>query len=81
MANLVTLPLAMLDQVGDLASRLAPPSPAVNGRPPLRIPNSIDDLSDRDPFVRAAAPLRIGAQVRYHSIIGREQPDGDLARS
>ncbi|RYF63745.1 MAG: alpha/beta hydrolase, partial [Comamonadaceae bacterium] len=39
-----------------------------------RIPNSIDNLSDRDPFVRAAAALPVDAHVLHHSIIGRIDP-------
>lgn len=76
-ANLVTLPLAMLDQVGDL-TRLVPSG---IGKEPLRIPNSIDNLSDLDPFVRAAAQLPVSPRVRYHSIIGRERPEDALLQS
>lgn len=80
-ANLVTLPLAMLEQVGDLSRRLARLAPMQeNGLPP-RIPNSIDNLSDRDPFVRAVADLPLSPRVRYHSIIGREDPRLPLAQS
>ncbi|MGO4393008.1 esterase/lipase family protein [Variovorax sp. M-6] len=80
-ANLVTLPVAMLDEVGDLtrmAARLRPPE---SGKPPLRIPNSIDNLSDRNPFVRLSSTLPINPAVRYHSIIGRESAEGDLLDS
>jgi pimeloyl-ACP methyl ester carboxylesterase len=80
-ANLVTLPLAMLDQVGDLTLRLTRLAPSGVGKEPLRIPNSIDNLSDQDPFVRAAAQLPISPRVRYHSIIGRERPEDALAQS
>lgn len=80
-ANLVTLPLAMLEQAGDLTRRLARLSPQGQGSEPLHIPNSIDNRSDRDPFVRAAAQLQISPRVRYHSIIGRERPEDILAQS
>ncbi len=80
-ANLVTLPLAMLEQVNDLSRRLARLPPMQENGLPLRLPNSIDNLSDRDPFVRAVADLPISPKVRYHSIIGREDPAQPLARS
>ncbi|WP_225781713.1 triacylglycerol lipase [Xenophilus sp. Marseille-Q4582] len=88
-ANLVTLPLAMLDEVGDLARLLAQMRPgaeqgaqapqrglpaSAEGSTLARIPNSIDNLSDRDPFVRAAAALPIDPRVPHHSIIGRIDP-------
>lgn len=96
-ANLVTLPLAMLDEVGDFARLLAqmrpgadaagPQAPQRNGGASAegstlqRIPNSIDNLSDRDPFVRAAAALPIAPGLPHHSIIGRIDPDIALAHS
>lgn len=36
--------------------------------------NSIDNLSDRDPFVMAVADLPISPGVQYHSIIGNHTP-------
>ncbi|WP_254457933.1 esterase/lipase family protein [Xanthomonas sacchari] len=68
---LVGLPRRVLDQFRDIA-----------GKDMLgTLPNSIDSLSDRDPFLRAAAQLPISAQVTYHSIIGREDPRVPLAQS
>jgi hypothetical protein len=70
----------MLDQVHSrtrLAARIAP----ADGEGPPRIPNSIDNLSDRDPYVRAAAQLPISPRVRYHSIVGREEATGELIAS
>lgn len=80
-ANLITLPLAMLNQVHDMTRIAARIAPAAEGAGPARIPNSIDNLSDRDPYVVAAAGLPISPQVRYHSIIGREEPEGELSAS
>ena len=80
-ANLVTLPLAMLEQVNDLSRRLARLPPMQEDGLPLRLPNSIDNLSDRDPFVRAVADLPISPKVRYHSIIGRQDPAQPLPQS
>ena len=80
-ASFVTLPLAMLDQLGERMLRLTQRTPAESGKAPLRIPNSIDTLSDQNPFVRAAARLPIRARVRYHSIVAREQALGELAQA
>lgn len=80
-ANLVTLPLAMLEQVGDISGLFALPG-SEGGEPGLeRIPNSIDNLRDTDPFVQAAAKLPISPRVRYHSIIGQVDPAVPLADS
>src|SRR5690606_39478315 len=45
------------------------------------IPNSIDNLSETDPFVRAAADLPISPRVRYHSIIAQLKPELPLSES
>ncbi|GKS83552.1 alpha/beta fold hydrolase [Acidovorax sp. SUPP1855] len=83
LANMVTLPLAVLERFGDATRTLAraqATQPSSGGVPP-RLPNSIDNLADTDPFVRAAADLPIGPRVRYHSIMGREDPGTPLAQS
>jgi hypothetical protein len=48
---------------------------------PLRVPNSIDNLSNTDPFIVAAAKLPISPRVRYHTIVGVYKPAGPLATS
>jgi pimeloyl-ACP methyl ester carboxylesterase len=81
LANLITLPAAMLGQLGDLARTLAQVEPS-GGEPVLkRIPNSIDNLSDSDPFIRMTAELPIDDAVRYHSIIGNDSPERELRES
>ncbi|WP_326543163.1 esterase/lipase family protein [Pseudorhodoferax sp.] len=70
-ANFVTLPLAMLEQIGDVTGLFGRPGPDGKEPGPQRIPNSIDNLRDTDPFVQAAAALPISPRVRYHSIIGQ----------
>lgn len=77
-ANLITLPLAMLEQIGELGG-LFPGDAAQVG--PRRIPNSIDNLRDTDPFVQAAADLPLAPRVRYHSIIGQAEAELPLAQS
>lgn len=78
-ANLVTLPITMLDQLSDAAGSLAQLD--TGSSEPLRIPNSIDNLSDKDPFVRLVANLPISPKVRYYSIMGNDTPDLPLAES
>jgi pimeloyl-ACP methyl ester carboxylesterase len=83
-ANLVTLPLTMLEQLADMRGLFVRPpqdGDAVAASGPQRIPNSIDNLSDGDPFVRAAAALPISPAVRYHSILGQVDPALALAAS
>ena len=69
-ANLISLPPTMLSRLtkGTLA-------------PPYRIPNSIDNLSDKDLFVQMTADLPISPQVQYHSIIGNYTPKASLEDS
>ncbi|MET7140114.1 GPI inositol-deacylase [Xanthomonas sp. PPL139] len=67
----IGLPRRVLDQFKDIA-----------GKDMLgTLPNSIDSLSDRDPFILAAAQLPISPQVTYHSIIGQEDPRVPLTQS
>ncbi|WCM94968.1 alpha/beta fold hydrolase [Acidovorax sp. NCPPB 2350] len=81
-SNLVTLPLAMLERFSDVTRRLTRVTPP-EGRDGdiVRLPNSIDNLSDADPFVQAAARFPISPRVPYHSIMGRETPQGPLESS
>lgn len=80
-ANLVTLPLAMLEQVGDVTGLFGRPGGEGVDAGTQRIPNSIDNLRDTDPFVQAAAKLPISPRVRYHSIIGQADAALPLADS
>lgn len=77
-AGLVKLPVSVLGRLNELAQVLVDPKSAA----PVALTrglNSIDNLSDRDPFVKAAAELPISPQVRYHSIIGNHTPELSLA--
>lgn len=70
----------MLGRFSELAQVLVDPNSAA----PVTLTrglNSIDNLSARDPFVRAAAELPISTGVRYHSIIGNHAPELPLADS
>ncbi|MFM9923762.1 alpha/beta hydrolase [Variovorax sp. H27-G14] len=73
-ANLITLPVTMLGQLSDISRELIRIAPGKQENGPLRIPNSIDNLSDRDPFVRLSSGLPMNPRVRFHSIIGNDTP-------
>lgn len=80
-ANLITLPVAMLGQLNDVSREMMRISPGKPGTQPLRIPNSIDNLSDRDPFVQVSSGLPMNPKVRYHSIIGNDTPGVALSQA
>ena len=73
-ANLITLPFSMVEQFADVTMAMANAAPRSGKQSLLRIPNSIDNLSDKDAFVRATADLPISNKVRYYSIIGTDNP-------
>jgi triacylglycerol esterase/lipase EstA (alpha/beta hydrolase family) len=73
-ANLITLPVAMLGQLNDISRELMRIAPGKQDIGPLRIPNSIDNLSDRDAFVQMSSDLPMNPRVRFHSIIGNDTP-------
>jgi len=80
-SRLVRLPLKMLEGFADVVEDLAEPGPATPDRAPPRVPNSIDSLSQDDPFMQAAATLPISSRVRHHSIIAQRKPEIPLADS
>jgi len=72
LAGLIKLPGTLLSGFGDVMHELAAGKRADGSR--RAIPNSVDNLSETNPFVRAAADLPIAPKVRYHSIIARRDP-------
>ncbi|MGP3790561.1 esterase/lipase family protein [Pseudomonas sp. B392_1p] len=79
-SGLIKLPVSVLGRFNEIAQLLVDPNSAA----PVTLTrgfNSIDNLSARDPFVRAAAGLPISPDVRYHSIIGNYTPELPLADS
>lgn len=72
LAGLITLPVAVLERFAQAAELLSDPDSAESAKP-VRF-TSIENLSDKDAFIVAAAELPINPAVRYHSIIGVEQP-------
>ncbi len=71
-ANLIKLPFSMLGRMTEIAQLLVDPSSA-NTTPVARGFNSIETLSNRDPFIRASADLPIADGLPYHSIIGHDK--------
>lgn len=76
--NLVRLPANVLKEMASITDLLKDDG---EGGTPVRIPNSIDNLSDADPFIVAAADLPMSPRVRYHTIVGVYTPPGPLADS
>tara|TARA_R110002124_G_scaffold200767_6_gene367410 strand:- start:585 stop:1466 length:882 start_codon:yes stop_codon:yes gene_type:complete len=80
MARLVRLPLTLLEEFDDVIKTLANTERQSDGGR-LRLPNSIDNLSESDPFVRAISNLPISPQVQYHSIIAQRNANTLLIAS
>ncbi|WP_022973983.1 esterase/lipase family protein [Xanthomonas maliensis] len=68
---LIELPAALRQRYADVA--------ALAGARPGRLPTSLDNLRDTDPFIQAAAALSIQPAVPFHSIIARRNARGPLA--
>ena len=75
-SSLVRLPLTLLEQFGGL-TRLAQPGKADRAL----VANGIDNLSERDDYLRLSGGMAISPAVRYHSIIARRSMDGPLEDS
>ena len=73
--RLVRLPLTVLEEVGELMLG------SDSAEEPIAVPNSIENLSEDDPFVRAAADLPMSPRVQYHSIIAQADPAVPLEAS
>lgn len=78
MAGFIRFPVTVLEE---LAHTLAPNAAASSHESLGHIPNSIDNLDENDPFVRAAASFPISTQVRYHSIVAQADPQVALVDS
>ena len=80
-AGLVRLPLKLLEALAGAIPARADTMGTTQETLLERIPNSIDQLDEKDPFVKAAAELPISDRESYHSIIARQNTDGSLADS
>jgi len=77
--NLIRLPISVLKEAASFSDLLK--GNGSGSDKPWRVPNSIDNLSDKDRFIVAAADLPISPRVRYHTIVGIYKPVGPLATS
>jgi hypothetical protein len=77
--SLIRLPLTLLEESKNIADAVQ----GKNAEPgaPARIPTSIDNLSNEDPFIQASSKLPISPTVHYHTIVGVYKPKGALAES
>jgi pimeloyl-ACP methyl ester carboxylesterase len=80
-ANLIALPYDVLDVVTDLNRRLAEPGGDAGESVVLRVPNSVENLSDRNLTLRLADTMPIAPGVTYHSIIANAAPGVPLQDS
>ena len=78
MAGFIRFPVTVLEE---LAHTLAPNAAASSHESLGHIPNSVDNLDENDPFVRAAADFPISAQVNYHSIVAQANAEEALVDS
>ena len=79
-SGLIKLPATVFSRVTEIAKLLVDPNSAA----PLALTrpiNSINNLSDQDPFVRQSAKLPIASHVKYHSIMGNDTPNLPLPMS
>ena len=79
--NLIRLPVGVLKEMASLTELIKTDGDEGNNAPLLRIPNSIDNLGDTDPFIIASAGLPISPRVHYHTIVGVYKSKGPLQDS
>ena len=77
--NLIRLPVTLLEEGKGITDAMQGKNAAPST--PARLPNSIDNLSDADPFIKASSTLPVSPQVRYHTIVGVYKSKGPLAES
>jgi hypothetical protein len=77
--SLIRLPLTLLEEGKNLTDAMQGKNAAPTT--PARLPNSIDNLSDADPFIKASSTLPISPTVHYHTIVGVYKSKGPLVDS
>ncbi|VVE62282.1 lipoprotein [Pandoraea captiosa] len=80
-SNLIKLPVTLLSSIDDVLHYATGSEDDPSEGKTRYVPNSIDQLRDNDPYVVAAAGLKISPSVHYHSIIARRSPKGPLTES
>lgn len=76
--NFIRLPATLLMETlpaTEAMQKAAPPGSLI------RIPNSIDNLNNTDPFIKASSTLPISPKVHYHTIVGVYKSKGPLEES
>lgn len=79
-SQFVTLPITLIGKTTELVSLLSRPDDQ-SDTTLTRSLNSIDNLSEDNPFLRMTTALAITANLPYHSIIGQEDPNLALEQS
>ncbi|WP_233837971.1 esterase/lipase family protein [Paraburkholderia sp. ZP32-5] len=77
-ANLVRLPLALLNEIDEVMKTATTIDPQGTT---FHVPNSIEQLRETDPMIRATSQLPISPSVCFHSIIARRRANGPLEDS
>ncbi|AOX47807.1 hypothetical protein AB870_22290 [Pandoraea faecigallinarum] len=80
-SNLIRLPVTLLSGIDDVLHYATGSEDDPSEGKTRYVPNSIDQLRDNDPYVVAAAGLKISPSVQYHSIIARRSAKGPLEAS
>lgn len=80
-SNLIRLPVTLLAGLDDALHFATGAEDAPSEGRTRYVPNSVDQLRDDDPYVMAAANLKISPSVQYHSIIARRDAKGPLEQS
>lgn len=73
-SGLIKLPANVLGRISEIAQLMVDPQSAAPNTL-TRSFNSINNLSNQDPFIQRTAQLPIPPQVKLHSIIGNDTPD------
>jgi pimeloyl-ACP methyl ester carboxylesterase len=80
-SNLVRLPLALLHEFEDVMQTATNSEGGQMEGQTFHVPNSIEQLRETDPLIRATAQLPINPNVCFHSIIARRRETGPLEES
>ena len=84
-SNMIRLPVTVMEGFSkilkDATEGDAAGKSSAHPQQHMQIRNSIENLDENDPFMRAAAELPIAPGLPYHSIIARSHPDGPLHES
>lgn len=78
-SGLIRLPRTLMEGLAPISQARSKASDGGADGLLRHIPNSIDQLDENDPFIRAAKELPVSDRVPYHSIIARQQAGGRLA--